>query len=106
MRYQNSCHIKRYVLTAPLAFMIIVCLYGCDFLSGLFSNQEENVKETYLAYREAVLSGDIQLLKTFVTEEKALEFEAGDAEETMALVQSMYPQQSEIIGIEVKGDAF
>jgi len=80
---------------------------GCDSITDLFCGSKRNaeVEKTYLDYRSAMISGDIQALSGLVVKAKAQELDAPEAGQMLALARAMYPANATIMGVAVQGDA-
>jgi len=80
-------------------------LYGCDTISGIFSKKDTDVENAYNEYREALKSGDIELLKKHISQERARELEGDNAAAMLELAKSLSPPHVSVTGTYVKGNA-
>ena len=90
-----------------IVFFALFSLYisGCDTIKSWFSDEKEAVETSYNEYRNAMLSGDIEVLRNLVAREKSQELEGEDAAIKLELARSFYPADVQITGTSVTGDA-
>lgn len=89
--------------------MLILCFAvigpGCDFIKSMSENQQQKVQEAYIAYFNAIQAGDITTLRKLVARDKAKELESPDAPAMLTMIKSLYPEQSRVTAVDIKGDA-
>ncbi len=98
---------KRFFAIAML-FALIAALAGCDTFKDLLSGEDKEsaaVTKAYTDYRAALMAGDLQTLKAYISKQKAHEFESPDAGQMLAIIRSMYPPNASVSGVVVQGDA-
>lgn len=84
---------------------LLMNLYGCDTISGIFSKKHTDVENAYKEYREALKSGDIESLKKHISQERVHEFDGDNAATILELARELSPSHVHVTGTYVKGNA-
>jgi hypothetical protein len=87
-----------------VCFALLMSLYGCDTISGIFSKKDTDVENAYKEYREALKSGDIESLKKHISQERAHELEGDNAATILELAKAFSPPHVNVTGTYVKGN--
>lgn len=88
-----------------LIFFSLAAVTGCDSIKGFLQGKDDEVTKAYMAYRSAMLSGDIQGLKTHISKQKAHELDGPQAEQMLAIARAVYPANATVTGVNAQGDA-
>lgn len=86
-----------------VCLLAFVLLAGCGRLSGLFGEDEGDVRQAYQSYREAMLTSNLAKLKTLVARDKARELDAPNAAELLQMASELYPEGTEVAGVQLNG---
>jgi WD40 repeat protein len=71
--------------------MLLINALGCDFIKKVISSSNKDIESAYLEYREALMDGDISLIKKRIVSRNLHEFDGEDAEIKIELIRELYP---------------
>ena len=98
-------YVIKAIISVLIFFALLMSLYGCDTISGIFSKKDTDVENAYKEYRKALKSGDIESLKRHISQQRAHELEGDNAATMLELANALSPLHVNVTGTYVKGNA-